>query len=71
MRIFALLNRRYTPAQSVALLVSSVAMILAAPIALGAAGVPQSLAAPVALVLALAVFFAGAAVIDRRQARRT
>ena len=71
MRFLARLNRSYTPAQSVVLLLASVFVVLATPLALAAVGLAQSVAAPVALALALGTFFAAAAVIDRRQARKT
>jgi len=66
MRILAYLNRRYTPGEFVALLIPAVAVVLGSQIGLIALGLGQAVAAPISLAASLTVFFAGAALIDRR-----
>lgn len=66
MRFLAYLNRRYTPGQFVALLISALAVLLGTQMAAIGLGVGQPVAAAASLALSLATYFGAAAVIDRR-----
>jgi hypothetical protein len=66
MRILAYLNRRYTVRESFALLIPAVAVVLGVQLGLTALGISRPIAALMSLTAALGVYFATAALIDRR-----
>lgn len=66
MHFLAYLNRRYTPGQSVALLISAVAVLFGTQLAAIGLGVTQPVAAIASLAFSLGTFFGAAALVDRR-----
>lgn len=66
MRILAYLNRRYTPGQSVALLISALAVLFGTQLAAIGLGVTQPVAAMASLTFSLGTFFGTATLVDRR-----
>lgn len=66
MRILAYLNRRYTSGQSVALLISALAVLFGVQLAAIGLGVAQPVAAIASLTFSLGAFFGTATLVDRR-----
>lgn len=65
-RFLALLNRRYTPAQSIALLISAVAVVVGTQLIAIGIGASQPVAGITSLALGMGTYFAAATLVDRR-----
>jgi hypothetical protein len=66
MRFLAYLNRGYTPGQSVALLISALAVLVGTQLVAIGVGVSQPVAAITSLALSLGAYLGAAALVDRR-----
>jgi hypothetical protein len=71
MRVFSYLNRRYTPPQFLALLLPSLAVLLAVQFAGTALGIEEYALVGASFTSSIAALLSVATLIDRRTLRRT
>lgn len=66
MRFLAVLNRRYDPAKSIALLTTAVVVVVGAQLVAIAIGANPTFAGITSVALGMGAYFAAAALVDRR-----